>query len=223
MGLEPREPVLLLDLDGVTIYGGNPGLGTPDEIYCLHADLGHQIKQIPYPIILFTHRSKSDTEEIIRFFNRRGVEFSTCVCATEMFKEGIKQWRFGELVRKGLSKKHAIRWVEARFNTTRQNLILIDDRVENLKEVLNEGLRFCIKAPFERSADTIVSYEFSELVSLLKGDCLLEHKGIIELNAVEKSLSTLPVLGVISNRSVGVFERFRTQANRLRKLLKLSR
>lgn len=221
MELRPVEPVLLLDLDCVTIYGGNPRDGLSPQVYQLHPDMAGLMRGINLKVVLFTHRSKQESELILRFFERQGIQFSACISAKELFYSALAQCRFLDLLSRGLSKKHGIRRVARQFKTSADNLVLIDDRLENLQDVLKEGTCHAIHAPFQKTPDGVRTFEFSELLEILRSDLKTRPGGVIRLNTVERAVASLPVIGEITETRADTFEAFRILAKRVRNTLRL--
>ncbi|MCB1755984.1 MAG: hypothetical protein KDJ38_10705 [Gammaproteobacteria bacterium] len=213
------EPILLLDLDCVTIYGGNPRDSLPPEIYQLHPDMVQRLSETSIPVVLFTHRSRQEAMKILSFFAERQLTFAACISARELFYSALRQGRVLDLLRQGLSKKHGIRWVAGQFDTGAANLVLIDDKPENLKEVLIEGARVAVHAPFEIQDNQVTTFELAELFDILHDNPAEKYKGVIELTPVSRDLSSLPVIGEIHRNSPDLFESVRRFGRRARKKL----
>ncbi len=222
MNQESGAPLLLVDLDGVIIYGGNPSEGLPKEIVQLHKNMASVLASLEMPIVLYTHRSKFDAIKIRGFLEAQGIRFNACISAKDMFFQALRQFRIIELLRGGLSKKFAISLAEKKYNVHRRHLILIDDRLENLNEVLSEGLQLVVHAPFEVNSTTVKTFDFSYFIEILKSDTLFDQSGVISLPAVHHETSSLPVIGEIPKKRLNIFEIGRLGIKRLRKVLKLS-
>ncbi len=225
MGLSHHDQfqLLLLDLDCVTIYGGNPRDGLDKEIRLLHPDLAEEFSSLDKPVVLLTHRSHKDASYIREKLEQRGVKISDLVSARELFLSALRQFQFKNLLVRGLSKSYALDWLERKYNLDRRQMVLIDDRRENLLELTRSGMKSALLAPFSDGSSTssdepfLDTFRFQEVAEHL--DNLIEDQPeILELKAERRALSSLPVIGEIEGDQISLFERFRQAVKAVRDL-----
>jgi hypothetical protein len=154
--------LLLLDLDGVCALEKASPDGPALELFKLHQDLGAGIAALGFPVVVITHRSR---KEALRILSAIGVDRGQM--------EGIftaENFLFAslgkplDLFRHGLLKSAALRAIERKFQVSRGNMAIIDDRDDVLHDLKTNGVGLCMKAPSQNSgqSDDLVSFEFSE-------------------------------------------------------------
>ena len=222
MGLENPTGVkmLLLDLDCVTIYGGNPRDGLDSKIRLLHPDLSNEISKLALPVVMLTHRSKQDADYIRDKLAALNINIQDLVSSRELFLSALWRFKFAELIKTGLSKSYALDWLERRHAVGRDQMVLIDDRRENLQELINAGAQKGILAPFVDKSDdkdtpALVSFKFGQLQELLS-EPLSNRECILEPTAEMKPLDSLPIIGEIDGAQVSLFERLRQGVKSIR-------
>ena len=218
-----NNKILLLDLDGVTIHGETLGDGRAEQIRLLHPELASLIEEKNFSIVLFTHRAFADASAIHDALAGMGVPILHCISAREIMLSAIKQARFAELLSGGLSKKFGIAAVVSRFEIEPAQLTLIDDRPEILKEVLKEGVGLGLLAPFKKTSQQLVSFDFKSALELIEKNTETPFTQIT-LDAVEKQLTDLPIIISIAGSNATTFSLFaRKIFRKTRQLVKKAR
>ena len=220
LGETADTEMLLLDLDCVTIYGGNPRDGLDSKIRLLHPELGNEISKLKIPVVLLTHRSRQDADYIRKQLETYNVSITDLVSSRELFLAALYRLKFADLLKTGLSKSYALDWLEKRYSISREYMVLIDDRRENLQELLNAGMRKGILTPFtDNSADfsdpALVSFRFGQLHELLEKS-LSDGRSILEPESVRKPLDSMPIVGEIDGTNISLFELLRQSAKSIR-------
>ena len=221
MGVDQSKGMLLLDLDCVTIYGGSPRDGLDKEIHLLHPELSTALDRLDWPVVLLTHRARRDADLIRAYLEEHGCQFVDCVSSRELFGSALLSLSFVKLFTKGLSKSFALRFLEKKYGTTRDRMILIDDRSENLKELMNSGMKFGVLAPFELLSDSqkereIHSFDFLQVIEWIETIKIDEPPCIFNAKLEKKNLAQLPVVGEIETESPELFEALRRAAKFVR-------
>lgn len=222
MGLS--RPCLLLDLDGATIYGGNPRDGLRGDVTLLHPNLPQLLADSDLDVILLTHRSAAQAATIRSALEGAGYRFRDCVCARDLFYSGLLSLRFGLLLRRGLSKSLALPHLKRRFGAVPADLVLLDDREENLQEMHRAGCARSVLAPFdvqgEGDSRRFQTYEMDAVLAWIKD---ASATGRFRPEPVYRSATSCPVIAEITAQEPSLLETLRYRINRLRKQLKRKR
>ncbi len=221
MGVDRFKGMLLLDLDCVTIYGGDPRDGIGKEIYLLHPELSTALNRLDWPVVLLTHRSRRDADLIRSYLEEHHCQFVDCVSSRELFRSALLSFNFVKLFTKGLTKSFALSLLEKKYEITRDRMILIDDRLENLKELTNNGMKYAVLAPFEllsesQNVQEIHSFDFLQIIEWIETIKTDEPPCIFEAKLEKKNLAKLPVVGEIETESPEIFESLRRIAKWVR-------
>ncbi|HBR97885.1 MAG TPA: hypothetical protein DD979_10975 [Gammaproteobacteria bacterium] len=221
MGLGKTPRLLLLDLDCVTLYGGNPRDGLPPEVYLLHPDLPDTLAQFGAPVVLLTHRSREDADYLNRCLQAHGVVVQGIVSARELFLSALRQGKIRLLVNKGLSKSLALDWLERRYDCKRTDMVLIDDRAENLQELCDNGMQAGILAPFvapdsfDQQAE-LTTFQFADVVAQWHAPQAWPTP-IFTPPTCTRTLAELPLIGSLSSAKLSYFEQGRQLIKSLRR------
>ncbi len=225
MGVALSKGMLLLDLDCVTIYGGSPRDGLSKEIYLLHPELSTALNRLDWPVVLLTHRARRDADLIRSYLEKHNCQFVDCISSRELFRSALLSFSFVKLFTKGLSKSFALNWLEKKYDITRDQMILIDDRSENLKELINNGMKYGVLAPFElldesQNEQEVHSFDFHQVIDWIETKLPDSPSHLFEAKAVKKNLTNLPVIGQIDTESPELFESLRRIAKWVRSKVK---
>ncbi len=215
-----KTQLLLLDLDCVTVFGLNGKEGILESLLLLHPDIVQSLEKIDIPVVLLTHRSKKDAIYIQKQLALRGVVFAGLICSQDLFHCAIRNFKLRHLFMVGLSKSLSLNKLEQDFGVDRSGMVLIDDREENLLDLLNVGLMNGILAPFtEPDAKTdqsvLSTFDFNEAIKYLQSENLVSSP-IIRLKPCMRYVSELEKIGEISHTDIGLLESMRKLANKLR-------
>ena len=227
MEIDRFNGLLLLDLDCVTIYGGSPRDALSAEIYLLHSELPAALDQLGWRVILLTHRSQRDANLIRSYLEEYGCQFEDCISARQLFSAAVLELSFLKLLTTGLSKSFALGFLEKKYSVKRDQMILVDDRPENIEELIRGGMKCGVLAPFELFDQTqeeskVNTFDFQQIVNWIKANFPDSEHGLFEATPVGRKLSELPIVGHIETRSFGPFELFRRTLKWLRNKIKVS-
>jgi hypothetical protein len=155
--------LLFLDLDGVVVYEAGPPLLPGLEILRLHAGLGALLQALPDQVAVLTHRSGAEARRILEAAGVDPARLAGLLAAEELFRAGLKHGGPLGLVRHGLRKSWVLPLAEERFGVSRGEAAFIDDRMDNLQDLLAHGLGLALHAPSEIGADgrSLVSFDMA--------------------------------------------------------------
>jgi hypothetical protein len=162
--------LLLLDLDGVVVFEAEPPRLAAVEILLLHDLLGDLLKQASAPVVVVTHRSKAEARRILEAAGLNSGVLSGIMAAEDLFWAGLRHQGPFRLARKGLRKSLILPVVEKQFGVPRDRMALIDDRLDNLEDMLEHGLGLALLAPslMEESGHSITSFDVNEALDAFR-------------------------------------------------------
>lgn len=219
--------LLLLDLDGVVVFESGPPLLEALEILRLHDGLTTLLDGLDMPVVVLTHRSRREAAQILQ---AAGVEVSRLggiMAAEELLRAGLKHGGVAGVVRHGLRKSWILPLIEERFGISRKDIAFIDDRLENLQDLLAHGLGLALHAPSDVVAArrALVSFDFAEAL-----ERIAEWRegrlggGIVALPAREYSVLEWRRTGLHTRRQGRhVFNMARRVGRAMRETLRLKR
>jgi hypothetical protein len=151
--------MLLLDLDGVVVFEAEPPLVATTELLLLHDDLASAIPALDIPVVVLTHRSRREAKQILQ---AAGVAttLSGVIAAEDLFLAGIRHAPI-RMFASGLRKDLVLSVVEQRFGVERSRIAFIDDRIDNLQDLVAAGLGLGIHAPSYQVTDQPVLITFN--------------------------------------------------------------
>jgi hypothetical protein len=158
------QHLLLLDLDGVVVYESGPPLLPKLEILRLHDELNALLKGLDGAVVVLTHRSRAEAARILQAAGMDLSRLAGIMAAEELLRAGLRQGGLGGVIRWGLRKSWILPVVEERFGVPRARIAFIDDRLDNLHDLLNHGLGLALHAPSDATPgrQAIVSFELRE-------------------------------------------------------------
>lgn len=215
MGVNHRPQTILLDLDGVVIYGGNPAAGASATAYLLHPELAKHLccMQGVY-VILLTHRSGKEAKLLATALRGLGVPIKGVVSASSLLWSAVKGGDLASLARRGISKGFAIKILKHRYSLRREQMIAVDDHEEILREIVEAGAAKGFLAPFSDQGDSVWTFDFNELITYLnnpEGD-----SNITRLRCIKRDKARLIPLCEVSRTRFDFAMRLRQTAKRLR-------
>jgi hypothetical protein len=162
--------LLLLDLDGVVVFECGPPLLPRLEILRLHDALNALLHDLDAAVVVLTHRSRAEAAHILE---AAGIDLSRLagiMAAEDLFRAGLRHGGVIGLMRWGLRKSWILPIAEERFGVPRQHTAFIDDRLDNLQDLLNHGLGLALHAPSAVTplGQALVSFELLEAVNYVK-------------------------------------------------------
>jgi hypothetical protein len=160
---------LLLDLDGVVVFEAGPPLLETREILALHDDLPGALAALGLPVVVLTHRSRREAAVILDAVGLPTEALARLIAAEDLFAEGVRRRRFGQLLRGGLRKSLALKLAEQATGAKREHMAFIDDRQGNLEDVLSKGVAMGLHAPsyLDPDGSGLVTFDLSQAMQLL--------------------------------------------------------
>jgi hypothetical protein len=162
--------LLLLDLDGVVAYEIGPPLFVRLEIIVLHELLDKVLHNIGVPVVVVTHRSRTEAHLILKSAGLTRGEFADVLTAEDILTAALKSRQRWRLLQLGLRKSWILPEVETRHKVARRDIAFIDDRLDNLEDMRASGIGLGLLAPSGVSDDgsKLISFDINQIGSLLK-------------------------------------------------------
>ena len=162
--------LLLLDLDGVVAIEMVRPQVARLEIILLHELLHEMLSGISVPVVVLTHRSRAEANLILQLAGLTSKEVAGVIAAEDILRAAVKSSRRWLLLRHGLKKSWILPDVEKRYGVARRDIAIIDDRTDNLEDMLGNGMGLGILAPSGIAADgtTLVSFDFRHMLRFLQ-------------------------------------------------------
>lgn len=155
--------LLLLDLDGVIVHEAETADQSGRELLRLHQDLPQRLADIPCPKVIVTHRSRPEAETILQAAHLSDRDLQMVVTAEDLLRVGLR-YNVLRLLRRGLRKNLILPVLWGRFGVDPSRMIFIDDRLDNLEDMVGDGLGLGLHAPLVDGEDgTLLSFRFEEL------------------------------------------------------------
>jgi hypothetical protein len=149
-------------------------------------------------------------------------EVAAVIAAEDILKAALKSGRRWLLLRHGLKKSWVLPEVEKQYGVARRDIAFIDDRHDNLEDMLGNGIGLAILAPSSIAVDgsNLVSFDFKQMVRLLedwKGE-RVPH--ILALSSQEISIERWHRTGIGTNqRAQKTFNKARRYGRMIRSLI----
>ncbi|WP_426955251.1 HAD family hydrolase [Muricoccus radiodurans] len=216
--------LLLLDLDGVVVFEASPPQVQAMEILLLHELLGEMLTELALPVVVLTHRSRREATRILRAAGlEEGRELAGVMAAEDLFQAALRHGGPLRLLSRGLRKSWILPVIEQRFGVPRGKIAFIDDRLDNLEDLLAHGIGLGLHAPSAIADDgaSLTSFDIRELVSQLREWQAAPRKpGLITLRPQQYDLMAWRRTG-LHTRHEGrhAFNLARATARRVRALL----
>lgn len=162
--------LLLLDLDGVVVLESGPPLCEQLEIIALHDLIADSIAKLDAPVVVLTHRSRAEARRILAAAGLQKPVLSGIMAAEDLFLSGFRHRRVGRLMRGGLRKSLILPEVERRYGVKRGQMALIDDRIDNVEDMVKAGLGLVMHAPSAIGPDekSIVTFDFASALDVFR-------------------------------------------------------
>jgi hypothetical protein len=171
--------MLLLDLDGVVVFEAEAPWVPAKELILLHENLGRELDKLGMPIAVLTHRSRREARQILETAGLDGMAaLAGVIAAEDLFLAGIRQVR-GRMLSRGLRKDLVLPILERRFLVKRSNVAVIDDRADNLQDLLAAGLGLAIHAPSYLLKDRLISFDVEDALSAIRNWTPNKHQSKI--------------------------------------------
>jgi hypothetical protein len=162
--------MILLDLDGVLVFEADPPFVSSREIILLHQNLEAEIAALGMPVVILTHRSQREARQILAATSLTvPTSLAAVIAAEDLFLAGI---RYGarRMFSHGLRKDLVLPALERRFSIHRSQIVFIDDRVDNLQDLLTAGLGLAIHAPSYLADDrqSLMTFDLADAFSAIR-------------------------------------------------------
>lgn len=212
--------LLLLDLDGVVVFEHGPPWLERLEILRLHEALPALLARFEAPVVVLTHRSRAEARRILEAAGLGPDQLAGVMAAEDLALAAVRHGAVLRLFGRGLRKSLILPEVEARFGVPRARMALIDDRADNLEDLLAAGLGHALHAPSEvDAAGGVVSFDMAEAVDRYHawrgaggagGLTALTARPLADLQGRRTGLST-------TREGANPFNRLRTAARKVRR------
>src|ERR1700760_1928859 len=138
--------LLLLDLDGVVVYEMAPPQVQKMELILLHELLVDALQELCLPVVVLTHRSRAEAAVIL---GSAGLEKGVAgiIAAEDILRAAFTYGPLWKLLRVGLRKSWALPAIERRYQVARKNIAFIDDRFDNIEDLVANGVGVALHAP----------------------------------------------------------------------------
>jgi hypothetical protein len=160
--------LLLLDLDGVVVYEMAPPRVQKLELILLHDLLVNALDALGVPVVILTHRSRAEAAVIL---SSAGLENGVAgiVAAEDILNAAFAYGTLWKLLRIGLRKSWALPTIERRYGVDRKNIAFIDDRMDNIEDLVGHGVGIALHAPTGINDDgCLISFDFGQAVRMLR-------------------------------------------------------
>jgi hypothetical protein len=160
--------LLLLDLDGVVVYEMAPPRVQKLELILLHDLLINALEALGVPVVILTHRSRAEAAVILGSAGL-GTGVAGIVAAEDILSAAFSCGTPWKLLRIGLRKSWALPTIERRYGVDRMNIAFIDDRMDNIEDLVSNGVGIALYAPSGINDDgSLISFDFEQAVRMLK-------------------------------------------------------
>ena len=160
--------LLLLDLDGVVVYEMAPPRVRKLELILLHELLANALQTLGVPVVVLTHRSRAEAAVIL---GSAGLEKAVAgtIAAEDILNAAFAYGTLWKLLRMGLRKSWALPAIEHRYRVDRKNIAFIDDRLDNIEDLVAHGVGVALHAPSGINDDgSLISFDFAQAVRVLR-------------------------------------------------------
>jgi hypothetical protein len=158
--------LLLLDLDGVVVFESGPPLLPSLEILRLHDGLAAALRSLDAPVVVLTHRSRREALHILDAAGLPPTALEGILAAEDLFRAGLRHGGPLGLLRHGLRKSWVLPLIERRWGVPPERIAFVDDRLDNLEDLMARGLGLALHAPSAVTGTRLVSFELAEVVRL---------------------------------------------------------
>jgi hypothetical protein len=160
--------LLLLDLDGVVVYEMVPPHVKKRELILLHDLLVNGLQAVGVPVVVLTHRSRAEAAVIL---DSAGLykDVTGLMAAEDILSAALAYGTLWQLLRKGLRKSWALPAIERRYRVDRKNIAFIDDRLDNIEDLVGNGVGLALHAPSGINNDgSIITFDFQQVAGMLR-------------------------------------------------------
>jgi hypothetical protein len=162
--------MLLLDLDGVVVFEHGPPWLERREIIRLHDELATLLRRLGAQLVVLTHRSRAEASRVLQAADIPRHMLADVMAAEDLFVAGLRHGGLCKMLRHGLLKSLVLPELEARHGIPRGDMIFVDDRLDNLQDLLAHGLGLALHAPSAVTADGgLVTFDAADILMIVNG------------------------------------------------------
>ena len=159
--------LLLLDLDGVVVHEMAPPHVKQLELILLHDLRDNALQALGVPVVVLTHRSRAEAAVILASAGL-GNHVADLLAAEDILSAAFAHGTPWQLLRKGLRKSWVLPVVERRYQIDRKNVAFIDDRLDNIEDLVHHGIGIALHAPAGiDEKGNLISFDFQEAMRIL--------------------------------------------------------
>jgi hypothetical protein len=170
LGVSAKDSILLLDLDGVVVFESGAPLCQALEILALHDGLWEHVSNIGLRTFILTHRSRAEARRILAAADVPQNAVAGVLAAEDLFQSGLRHGSWLDLATGGLRKSLILPEIERRTGAHRSRMALIDDRIDNVEDMVAAGVGLVLHAPSAIGADgrSIETFDFAEAAEAVR-------------------------------------------------------
>ncbi len=91
------------------------------------------------------------------------------MAAEDILSAALAYGTLWQLLRKGLRKSWALPAIERRYRVDRKNIAFIDDRLDNIEDLVGNGVGLALHAPSGINNDgSIITFDFQQVAGMLR-------------------------------------------------------
>jgi hypothetical protein len=218
--------LLLLDLDGVLVTDGRGDVSIGHEILRVYPEAPERLVDLQMPVGILTHRRRFEADQSLLALNIEYNQLAAFYTANDLLKSALSHGLILPLLRKGMRKSLILPLISNSLGLQAYRLALIDDNLENLKDMVEHGIGLAILAPQAKLSDGILQcLDLDEALKVVKLWAKSPHafnktnktSSIVRLGSISKPISDLHYSGVVMQRSTfDFFGHFRKISRKLR-------
>jgi hypothetical protein len=185
--MKAMEYVLALDLDNVLACEADEDSKEGTKIFGIHRELPGIIGTINAHRAILTHRSRQEAVGILSALGIDHGMITETFAAEDLLRSAVLNGNLWRLFRDGLKKSYILPVICRRYKVPPCRIAFVDDRIENVHDMLQAGVGLGLVAPWRQIAkNTFRSFEFESLVATVND--------WINCNSVERQEASLKFL-----------------------------
>ncbi len=162
--------LLLIDLDGVLVTGGNGDSRIGQEILRVHPNLAAELDAFTFPIAILTHRSRHEAHQLIATLGLETGKLAGVFSANDIVFSDLSVNGFFSLLYRGSRKSRILPSIFRRLNVHAANIAFIDDKRGNVEDMAAHGVGLAVKVPSARLQDknNLLTFDLSDALSRIQ-------------------------------------------------------
>jgi hypothetical protein len=158
--------VMALDLDNVLACEVDDDSGKGTRIIGIHRKLPEIIGTLNAQRAIVTHRSRREAVGILAALGIDRNMITETFAAEDLLRSAVLNRNLRRLFRDGLRKSYILPRLCRRYRVPPCRIAFIDDRVENVHDMLRSGVGLGLVAPWRQiEENTFLSFDFEKLVA----------------------------------------------------------